>query len=81
MASLARDIGFRPLRRVAVVRGRVIAIEFGRMAIGAHPVPVLVQAGPVQLVRRRDVLVRIEVIPARVLLSWEMTKFTWLPNQ
>ncbi len=48
----------------AVRCGIVVLGDAGRVALGAHVVPVLVQLGPVQLVVGADRLVRVEVEPA-----------------
>jgi hypothetical protein len=64
VAALAGDVdlGIGGVERVG---GEVVAAhEVGRVAVGAHRVPVLEPPGPVQLVPRRDDLVGIEVEPA-----------------
>ena len=58
----------RPGRVVAVGLQVIAAPQVGRVAVGAHPVPVLIDPGPVQLVVVRDLLVGIEVEPALAAL-------------
>ena len=64
MACLARHVQLRP-RRGELLRGRVEALaQVRRMALGAHEVPVLPAAGPVQPVAGLDVLAGVEMEPA-----------------
>ena len=48
VAGLAADADLREGRGEAIVRRIVVLAHAGRMALGAHEVPVLVQLGPVQ---------------------------------
>jgi hypothetical protein len=49
-------------------RSRVVGLhQVGGVALGAHAVPVLAVAGPVQPVVRRDVRFRVEVVPLAAL--------------
>ena len=64
VAPLAADVDLRPGRRVGVAGGIVSLVEVGRVALGALEIPGLLPAGPVQRVRVRDRLVRVEVKPA-----------------
>src|SRR5262249_43796618 len=64
VAGLAADADLRPGGGEAVGRRIVIFARAGRMALGAHEVPVLIQPGPVQHVVVLDLLVGIEVEPA-----------------
>ncbi len=64
VAGLAADADLGPAAVEAVRGGIVVLGDARRVALGAHVVPVLVQPGPVQLVVRRDRLVRVEVEPA-----------------
>lgn len=57
VAGLASDIDLGPGRRVAV-RGRVVVLaQLGRVALGAHEVPPLIDPGPVQRIARLELLV------------------------
>ncbi len=68
VARFARHVDLRP-RRGETVGGRgVVLVDVGRVALGAHVVPVLVRPGPVQDVVVGDVLVRIQVKPALAAL-------------
>ncbi len=69
MARLATDRHLRPRGREAVVRRVVAFAHIGRMAIGAHEVPVLRALRPVQLVAEVDLLVRVQVKPALAALG------------
>jgi hypothetical protein len=64
VAGLAADVELRPLRVEGVLRAVVALHEIGGVAVGAHVVPVLLAAGPVQLVAGAQLLLRIEVEPA-----------------
>ena len=68
VAGLAGDVDLRPGRRIGVFRGVVVLAQLGRMALGAHEVPGLVEPGPVQRVAGVQVLVGIEVEPALAAL-------------
>ena len=64
VAGLAGDVHLRPGGRVGVAL-RVVALDqVGRVALGAHAVPVLAVARPVQPVGGRDRPARIEEEPA-----------------
>src|ERR1700730_970973 len=63
VARLATDADFRP-NRVEAIIGRIVAFLYaGRMALGAHEVPVLIELGPVQNVVVFDLLFGIEMKP------------------
>src|SRR5262245_51303579 len=64
VAGLASHVDLRPGGSVAVGCRVVVLADIRRMAVRAHVVPVLLTAGPVQLVAEVDALVRIEVKPA-----------------
>ena len=64
VAGFAPDTDLRPFRRVGVGRRVVVLPHVGRVAVGAHVIPVLLPLRPVQLVARIDPLVRVEVEPA-----------------
>ena len=64
VAGLAADADLGERRGEAIGRRIVVLAHAGRMALGAHEVPVLVQLGPVQDVVVTDLLVGIEVEPA-----------------
>src|SRR5262249_29006267 len=63
MAGLATHADFRKARGEAIV-GRVIVFSYaGRVALGAHEIPVLVQLGPMQNIVVLDLLAQIEMEP------------------
>src|SRR5271170_1225214 len=64
VAGLAGHVHFFPCSCVGVGAGVVIALEFRRVAIGTHPVPVLVQPSPMQWILVGNVVIGIKVIPA-----------------
>src|SRR5262249_32794404 len=64
VTGLAADADLRPRARESVGRRFVILAHAGRVASGAHEIPVLVQLGPMQDVVVLDLFVRIEVEPA-----------------
>ena len=64
MTRLATDADFRKTRGEAVVGRVVVLAHAGRMAFGAHEIPILVQLGPVQDIVVLDLLVRVEMEPA-----------------
>ena len=64
MAGLATHADLGEAGGEAVVGGVVVLAHAGRVALGAHEVPVLVQLGPVQDVAVLDLLVGIEMEPA-----------------
>ena len=64
VAGLAGDVELRPGRRVGVRRRGIALLHVGRVALGAHEVPVLVGARPVQRVAEGNLLLRVEVEPA-----------------
>src|SRR5262249_6306769 len=68
VASLARDRQLRPRRRVAVLRGIVVLLEVGRVALRALVVPGLPTPGPVQGIRRPERLTGMEMHPALTAL-------------
>ena len=68
VAGLAADADLGPGRGEAVLRRIVVLAHAGRVALGAHEVPVLVELRPVQDVVVADLLVRIEVEPALAAL-------------
>ena len=70
VAGLAGDVDLRPARREAVLLRVVLLPDAGRVALGAHVVPVLRRTGPVQDVVEVDLVLGIEVeppLPARGL--------------
>ena len=69
VTGLAADADLREGGGEAIVRRVVVLAHAGRMALGAHEVPVLVQPGPVQDVVVLDLLVRIEMEPALAALA------------
>src|SRR5262249_36545170 len=68
MACLAADADLCPGAGEAVIRRVVILAHAGRVALGAHEVPVLVQLGPMQNIVALDLLVGIEMEPALATL-------------
>ena len=71
VAGFAGDVQRGPGGMIAVALQVIAAHEVGRVAVGAHPVPVLIDPGPVQLVVMGDLLARVEVKPAlAALLLW-----------
>ena len=64
VTGLAADVERAPRRPVRVGRGIVALSQVRRVALGAHQVPVLIAAGPVQGLPGRDRLVRGEGQPA-----------------
>jgi hypothetical protein len=64
VAGLATHADFRKARGEAIVGRIVILVHAGRVALGAHEIPVLVELRPVQHVVVLDLLVRIEMEPA-----------------
>ena len=63
VACLARNVDLRP-GGVVLPSGKVeVLLQVGRVALGAHVVPVLVWAGPMERVVGGDFFVRIEVKP------------------
>src|SRR2546425_5409630 len=64
VASLAADVERAPRRPVRVVRRIVALFQVRRVALGAHQIPVLIAARPVQVPPGRDRLVRVEGQPA-----------------
>src|SRR5262249_12804643 len=68
VAGLASDADLRPGRGEAVVRRLVVLDDPGRVALGAHEVPVLIQSGPVQHVVVLDLLVPVGMEPALAAL-------------
>ncbi len=63
VAGLAADVDLRPGGFEGPGLGVIALDQIGRVALGAHPVPVLRVARPVKPVVGRDVLVGIEVEP------------------
>src|SRR6185369_4313247 len=71
VAGLATDFDFGPGCGEAIARRIVILAHAGRVALGAHEIPVLVQLGPMQDVVVADLLIGIEVEPAlAALVLW-----------
>ena len=68
VAGLAADADLGKVRREAILGGVVVLAHAGRMAFGAHEVPVLIELGPMQDVVVFDVLFRVEVKPALAAL-------------
>src|SRR5579871_5137810 len=68
MACFATDADFGPCRVETVVDGVIVLLHAGRMAFGAHEVPVLVELGPVQHIVVLDLLIGIEMKPALAAL-------------
>src|SRR5262249_32614520 len=68
VAGLATDAHLRPRAGEAVVRRVVVLAHAGRVALGAHEIPVLVQLRPMQDVVVLDLLIRIEMEPALAAL-------------
>src|SRR5688572_5668633 len=64
VASLATDADLAPGRGIGVRARVVVLLQVGRMAIGAHVVPVLLPFRPVQLVAVIDPFIRVQVEPA-----------------
>ena len=64
VAGLAAHTNFRVGRIKGVTRGIKSHLKIGRVALGAHVIPVLLQARPVQFVIRRNVLVGVLMKPA-----------------
>jgi hypothetical protein len=64
VASLTRDIDLRPGGRVGVGHRIVVLAQLGRVALGAHEVPGLVDAGPMQRITGLELPVGVEVKPA-----------------
>ncbi|MNZ18354.1 hypothetical protein D3C78_353630 [compost metagenome] len=64
MAGLAADIQLGPARGEGIALRIVALAQRGRVAVGAHEVPVLRRPGPVQLVAVIHLLIGIEVEPA-----------------
>ena len=68
MAGFAADIDFGPNRGKAIARRVVVLAHAGRVALGAHEIPVLVQLRPMQNIIMADFLIGIEVEPALATL-------------
>src|SRR5688572_10110115 len=68
MTGFAADADLGPARMEAVGFGVVVLAHAGRMALGAHEIPVLIELGPMQDVVRLDLLMGIEVKPALAAL-------------
>ena len=64
VTSLAADADFREGRGEAVVRRVIVLVHAGRMALGAHEIPVLVQLRPMQDIVVLDLFIGIKVKPA-----------------
>src|SRR5262249_34121616 len=64
MAGLAANADLCPGAGEAVIHGVVILAHAGRVALGAHEIPVLVELRPMQHVVVLDLLVRMEMEPA-----------------
>ena len=63
VTGFAADADFCPGRGEAILHRVIVLVHAGRMALGAHEVPVLVQLGPVQEIVVANFFVRIEVEP------------------
>ena len=68
VAGFTADADLRPFRIETIARRIVILFHAGRMALGAHEIPVLVQLGPMQEIVVLDLLVRVEMEPALAAL-------------
>ena len=68
VAGLAADADLRPGGGEAILGCVVVLAHAGRMALGAHEIPVLIQLGPMQDIVVLDLFVRIEVKPALAAL-------------
>ena len=68
MAALAAHADLRPGSGIAVLGRVVVLAKPGGVAVGAHEVPVVLRARPVQLVPGRDTLTGLEVEPALAAL-------------
>ncbi len=64
VAGFAADVDIRPGGFKGICNGVVTLDQFGRMAVGAHVIPVLLQACPVQFITGIDGLVGIQMEPA-----------------
>ena len=64
MAGLAADVDLCPGGGEAIIYRVVVLAYTGRMALGAHEVPILIQLSPMQDVVVANLLIRIEVEPA-----------------
>src|SRR6266851_3952680 len=68
VARLATDADFRP-NRVEAITGRIVVfLHTGRVALGAHEIPVLIELGPVQYVVVLDLFIGIKMKPALTAL-------------
>src|SRR5215469_8107638 len=63
MTSLAADTDLGPGRSESVMRRVIVLAHAGRVALGAHKIPILVELGPVEDVVVADFLVRVEMEP------------------
>ncbi len=70
VARLAADGDLGEVRREAILRGVVVLAHAGRMTLGAHEIPVLIELRPMQDVVVLDVLFRVEVKPALAALRF-----------
>ena len=64
VAGLAGDVDLRPGGRVGVGGRVVVLAQLGRVALGAHEVPGLVDAGPMQRIAGLELAVGVEMEPA-----------------
>ena len=64
VAGLATDIHIGECRRIGVGSQVEVLAHVGRMTVGAHVVPGLVAAGPVQRVAGGQFLIGVEMVPA-----------------
>ncbi len=64
MAGFTGDIDLRPSSLITVRRKIEVLAKIGRVAVGAHIVPGLVRAGPVQWIAGRNRLIRVQMEPA-----------------
>ncbi len=68
VTRLAPHADFGEARREAVLGDVVVLAHAGRMTLGAHEIPVLVQLGPVQEIVVLDLFVGVEMEPALAAL-------------
>ncbi len=64
VARLARHVDVGPCRPIPVARREVVLVQIRRVALGAHEVPVLIYARPMQDVVVADRLIGMKVEPA-----------------
>ena len=64
MAGLAPDTDLGPIRLIGAAFSIIATHKVRRMAIGAHPVPVLIAPGPMDRLACLDALIGVKVEPA-----------------